>query len=56
VLAARQLGVRVLAVATITNRAAGLSRKLLDHREVLAVGKGAARNLARFLDEFLPSI
>jgi purine-nucleoside phosphorylase len=56
VLAARQLGVRVLAVATITNRAAGLSRKLLDHREVLAVGKGAARNLARFLEEFLPSI
>lgn len=56
VMAARQLGVRVLAVATITNRAAGLSRRPLSHEEVLEVGKRASQDLVRFLDAFLPSI
>jgi len=50
VLAARQLGMRVLALATITNRAAGLSRRPLSHEEVLEAGKRAGRDLARLLD------
>ncbi|MGD1156409.1 MAG: purine-nucleoside phosphorylase [Terriglobia bacterium] len=54
VITARQLGRRVLAVATITNRAAGLSRAPLTHEEVLSVGKAAARNLQRLLDVILP--
>src|SRR5260221_642763 len=33
VIAARQMGARVLTVATISNRAAGLSRRLLNHEE-----------------------
>lgn len=53
VTAARQLGVRVLAVATITNRAAGLSRRPLSHGEVLKVGKRAGRGLARLLDALI---
>ncbi len=49
-IAARQMGMRVLAIATITNRAAGISRKPLSHEEVLELGKKAAGNLARLLD------
>ena len=56
VLAARQMGVRVLAIATITNRAAGLSRHLLTHEEVLEVGTRAAEDLARWLDVWLPRV
>lgn len=56
VVAARQLGVRVMALAIITNRAAGLSRRPLSHKEVLEVGKKASRNLARFLDALMPSL
>ncbi len=50
VLAARQAGLRVLAIATISNRAAGLSRRPLSHREVLEVGRRVSRDLARLLD------
>jgi len=53
VLAARQSGVRVLAVAVITNRAAGLSPRPLSHEEVLKVGRLAARDLGRFLEALL---
>jgi purine-nucleoside phosphorylase len=49
VIAARQLGVRVMAVASITNRAAGLSRQPLSHEEVLEAGRKAADNLIRLL-------
>jgi purine-nucleoside phosphorylase len=50
VIAARQLGVRVMAVACITNRAAGLSHQPLSHEEVLEAGKKAADGLIRLLD------
>src|SRR5579863_1971488 len=42
VIAARQLGVRVLAIATITNRAAGLARGRLSHQEVLERGANSS--------------
>jgi len=47
---ARQSGVRVMAVASITNRAAGLSRRPLSHDEVLEAGKQAADDLIRLFD------
>ncbi len=56
VMAARQMGVRVLATATITNRAAGLSRRPLSHEEVLEVGKKTSEKLVRFFEALLPSI
>jgi purine-nucleoside phosphorylase len=56
VIAARQMGVRVLAVAVITNRAAGLSPKPLSHEEVLEAGQAAARNLARLIAAVLPAL
>ncbi len=56
VLAARQKGLRVLAVATITNRAAGLSRRPLSHEGVLAIGKEAAEGLSRLLEAIIPTL
>jgi purine-nucleoside phosphorylase len=56
VLAARQAGLRVLAIATISNRAAGLSRTPLSHQEVLSVGKKTGRYLARLLDALMPKL
>jgi purine-nucleoside phosphorylase len=55
-LAIRQAGCRLLALATITNRAAGLTRKTLTHEEVLAVGRAASRNLAALLEVLLPQL
>jgi purine-nucleoside phosphorylase len=56
VMAARQLQRRVLAIATISNRAAGLAGKPLSHDEVLTAGRGASRNLADLLDAILPQL
>ncbi len=56
VMAARQLQRRVLAIATISNRAAGLAGKPLSHEEVLVSGRAASRNLANLLDEILPQL
>jgi purine-nucleoside phosphorylase len=54
VIAARQLNMRVLAIALISNRAAGLAREPLRHGEVLAVGNSGAKGLACLLDGVLP--
>jgi purine-nucleoside phosphorylase len=56
VIAARQCGVRVLAVASITNRAAGLSARPLSHQEVLEAGRLGAGNLARLFGEVLAGL
>ena len=56
VIAARQRGVRVLAVASITNRAAGLSRAPLNHLEVLEAGRQGARNLASLFNEIVAGL
>jgi purine-nucleoside phosphorylase len=47
VIAARHLGLRVLALSCLTNHAAGVSERPLDHRDVLAV---AERLRATLLD------
>jgi len=56
VMAARQMGVRVLAIATISNRAAGLSGRPLSHEEVLEVGKKSAGGLVKLFDALLPEM
>jgi len=56
VVAARQAGMRVLAIAVISNRAAGLQRAPLSHREVLETGRNSAQNLGRLLDKLLPKL
>lgn len=45
VIAARHMGVRVLAISCITNLAAGVSKRKLDHLEVLEVGRKAQASL-----------
>jgi len=49
---ARARGIRVAALSTITNHAAGRTGAPLDHSEVLAVGKQAASRLAHILARF----
>ena len=56
VMAARQLRRRVLAIATISNRAAGLAGKPLSHEEVLTAGRAASVNLANLLDVIVPQL
>jgi purine-nucleoside phosphorylase len=56
VMAARQLKRGVLAIATISNHAAGLAGKPLSHEEVLAAGRSASRHLADLLDAILPQL
>jgi len=45
VIAARARGVRVLGISTITNPAAGITDRPLDHQEVLDAGQAVARDL-----------
>ena len=56
VMAARQMGTRVLAIATISNHAAGLSGRPLNHEEVLEIGKNSAKGLVRLFNSLLPDI
>jgi len=56
VIAMRQMGVRVISLATITNRAAGLSRRPLSHQEVMTTGQAAGRNLAVLISAMLPVV
>ena len=53
VVVARALGMRVVAVSCITNKAAGLSLQPLDHREVVEVGQAVAADFERLLVEFV---
>ena len=46
---ARQVGLEVLAISCIANRAAGLAAAPLDHEGVLATTAGAVERLARLL-------
>jgi len=56
VVAARQLGLRVLGVALITNRAAGIGKRPLSHTDVIEVGTKEAPNLHAFLTRLLPQL
>ena len=52
-IAARQGGAEVLGISLVTNIAAGLSDKLLDHEEVLEAGRAAASRMGRLLADVL---
>jgi purine-nucleoside phosphorylase len=49
VIVARHLGIEVLAISCVTNRAAGFHAGSLDHEAVLAVAGAAGRDLAALL-------
>jgi purine-nucleoside phosphorylase len=48
---ARALGIEIAAFSCLTNWAAGLGKRPLDHADVLEVGKQAARNFGRLLKQ-----
>ena len=53
VIVARALGMRVAAVSCITNKAAGLSPDLLNHAEVMDVGRGVASRFEALITAFV---
>lgn len=53
---ARQLGIRVLGIAWVSNLGAGLSREALAHTSVLIMGKKAVSRIKGVLEEMLPHI
>lgn len=55
VIQAVYLGMKVIGLSTITNRAAGLDGAVLDHDEVLRVGKRVSANLQRLMIGILNS-
>jgi purine-nucleoside phosphorylase len=52
---ARHMGVRVLAISTVTNMAAGMQGEL-SHSEVLETGKASAQHLVRLLRHLVPQL
>ena len=55
-IAARQMGVRVLAISCVTNMAAGILDKPLDHREVLETGERVKGQFIALLRAVIPQI
>lgn len=55
-LVARHCGMRVAAISTLTNLAAGMTDEELSHEQSLAVGAEAAKDLGRLLPAFLASL
>jgi purine-nucleoside phosphorylase len=53
VIAARHMGIRVLGISCITNMAAGVTKKPLDHREVLEVGEKVKAGLIDVLGRII---
>lgn len=56
VIAARHMGIRVLGISCVTNMAAGILDKPLDHREVLATGQRVKGDFIALLQALLPRI
>jgi purine-nucleoside phosphorylase len=54
VIAARHLGLPVVAVSLVANLAAGLSARPLAHADVLAAGEAARDRLGKLLESFVP--
>ena len=56
VIVARQMGVKVLAISCVTNMAAGVLDKPLNHEEVLETGRRVAGQFKALLREVIPEI
>jgi purine-nucleoside phosphorylase len=55
-IAANQLGMQVLGISCVTNLAAGLSGKKLNHEEVLQIGRKVSGTFLRLLAALLPKL
>ena len=56
VIAARQLGMKVLAISCVTNMAAGILQQTINHEEVLETGRRIAGQFKALLREVVPMI
>lgn len=56
VIAANQMGIRVLGISCVTNMAAGILPQKLSHSEVLETGEMVRGTLVRFLKALLPRL
>lgn len=56
VIAARQVGIKVLAMSCVTNMAAGILEQTINHEEVLETGKRIAGQFKDLLREVIPAI
>ncbi len=56
VIAARQLGIKVLAISCVTNMAAGILDQPINHEEVLEIGRRIAGEVKALLREVTPRI
>lgn len=55
-IAARAAGAQVLGISLVTNAAAGLAGTALDHADVLAAGRAAARRMGSLLAELVAGL
>jgi purine-nucleoside phosphorylase len=55
-IAANHLGMEVVGISCVTNVAAGLSGKKLDHEEVLEIGRRVSGTFLRLLSALLPKL
>jgi len=56
VIAARHMGIKVLAISCVTNMAAGISDEVLSHEDVLATGERVKGDVVALLRAVLPEI
>jgi purine-nucleoside phosphorylase len=56
VIAARQMGIKVLAISCVTNMAAGILDKLISHEEVLETGRRVRGDFVALVRAVLPEI
>ena len=56
VIAARQVGIKVLAISCVTNMAAGILEQTINHEEVLETGRRISGQFKALLREVIPAI
>jgi purine-nucleoside phosphorylase len=56
VIVANHMGIEVLGISCVTNMAAGISKKKINHDEVLEAGERVGRQFAAFLRALIPAL
>jgi purine-nucleoside phosphorylase len=56
VIAARHLGMRVLAISCVTNMAAGILDRPINHQEVLETGERVKGKFIQLLEAIMPQV
>ena len=53
---AKACGMKIAGISLVSNLAAGISRRALNHEEVMQAGASARTKMAAFIDDFLARI